>query len=536
MTTAVYARVSTQMQAEQQTIEQQISRLRQQVEQEGLTWESVQVFRDEGYSGGRLNRPGLNRLRGLVRQGEVSRVIVTAPDRLARKYVDQVLVLEEFKQFGCPVLFLERPMSDEPNDQLLLQIRGAVAEYERALIGERMRRGREMKYRAGLLVPWTKPPYGLRGAAENPRDPRHIYIEEAEAVHVREMFTWYSQPGHTLYDLAEHLHDLAIANPKGGAYWNKSSLQHLLRNPVYTGQVYAGRMRQRPTRRRRSALWAGGQVDQAQKRTAPEEWFLVATIPAIISQELFDQVQAKLQTNRAMASRNHKHHPYLLRALVSCGQCRLSCVGRNINDKYAYYSCGGKMKPHQTGRAARCPARAIPVGQLDDLVWDDLCQLVRQPELVAAALERAQGGEWLPQELQARRQRLRQAGQHLQGQRERLTDAYLHSVIPLDEYQQRRQHLEQQLHSLEAEAHQLQAQVIQQDELAAMTRSLSEFCQQVEQGLANASFDQKRQIVELLVERVVVTGDQVEIRYVIPTSPDSYHTRFCHLRSNYCTK
>jgi site-specific DNA recombinase len=237
-----------------------------------------------------------------------------------------------------------------------------------------------------------------------------------------------------------------------------------------------------------------------------------------------------------MASRNNKHHPYLLRALVSCGQCRLSCVGRNINDKYAYYSCGGKMKAHQTGRSERCPARAIRVDDLDELVWNDLCQLVREPELMAAALERAQGGEWLPQELQARRQRLRQAGQHLHGQQERLTDAYRHSVIPLDEYQQRRQQIERQLQALEAEAHQLQAQVIQQDQLAAMTRSLTDFCQRVEQGLANATFEQKRQIVELLIDRVVITGHQVEIRYVIPTSPDSYHTRFCHLRSTYCAK
>jgi site-specific DNA recombinase len=535
MTLAVYARVSTQMQAEQQTIEQQITRLRQQVEQEGLNWEQVQVFRDEGYSGGRVNRPGLNRLRGLVRQGEISRVLVTAPDRLARRYVDQVLVLDEFKQFACSVCFLERPMSDDPNDQLLLQIRGAVAEYERALIGERMRRGREMKYRAGLLVPWTIPPYGLRGRADNPRDPKNIYIEEAEANQVREMFTWYSHPGRTLYGLAEYLHDQGILNPKGQAYWNKSTIQHMLRNPVYTGKVYAGRMRQHPTQRRRSALDTGIPMAQCHKRTSPDEWFLVATIPAIISQELFDQVQAKLEKNREMSRRNNKSHDYLLRALVSCGQCRLGCVGRSADPTHAYYYCGGKARPHQTGHLERCPARAISVAQLDDLVWGDVCQLVAEPELVAAALERAQRGEWLPQELQSRRQNLRKSQQHLQNQQERLTEAYLNGVIPLPEYQQRRQKIEQQIQSSQLEGHKLQAQVIQQDELAAMTRSLTQFCQQIQQGLDGATFEQKRQIVELLIDRVVVTGDQVEIRYVIPTSPDSYHTRFCHLRSNYCS-
>ena len=114
------------------------------------------MFRDEGYSGSRLDRPGLDALRDAVRDGEVDVVGVLTPDRLARKYAYQVLLLEEFRRAGCAVAFLNRAISDDPGDQLLLQIQGAVAEYERALLGERFRRGKLQKARAGQFIGVTR--------------------------------------------------------------------------------------------------------------------------------------------------------------------------------------------------------------------------------------------------------------------------------------------------------------------------------------------------------------------------------------------
>ena len=160
MRAAVYVRVSTPKQVHQQTLEQQLERLRDHLREQGLTLEESLIFRDDGYSGSRLNRPGLDRLRDAIRERRIDQVVLTAPDRLARNYVHQVLLLEEFEQDGCQVKFLDRPMSQDPHDQLLLQIRGAVAEYERTLITKRMRRGRLAKLRAGILLPWTHAPYG----------------------------------------------------------------------------------------------------------------------------------------------------------------------------------------------------------------------------------------------------------------------------------------------------------------------------------------------------------------------------------------
>jgi site-specific DNA recombinase len=171
MRVAIYVRVSTQRQAQTQTIEQQMARLRAHVQEQGWILELEHIYRDEGYSGATLNRPGLDSLRDRAALAEFDVALITEPDRLARNYVHQMLVIDELERRGIQVEFLDRPMSDDPHDRLLLQIRGAVAEYERTQISDRMRRGRLMKYRTGRLLPWTRPPYGFRVDPERPRDP-----------------------------------------------------------------------------------------------------------------------------------------------------------------------------------------------------------------------------------------------------------------------------------------------------------------------------------------------------------------------------
>ncbi len=146
MRIAVYVRVSGHRQVQTQTIEQQLERLQAHSPTQGQSWQEVTIFRDDGYSGASLKRPGLDRLRDQVGRSAFDLLLITAPDRLARKYVHQMLLLEELERGGCRVEFVERPMSQDPHDQLLLQIRGAVAEYERTLIAERMRRGRQQQF------------------------------------------------------------------------------------------------------------------------------------------------------------------------------------------------------------------------------------------------------------------------------------------------------------------------------------------------------------------------------------------------------
>ena len=534
MRTVVYVRVSTSRQAQAQTIEQQLERLRAHLVAQECRLAEEDIFRDDGYSGSTLNRPGLDRLRDRAAAGEVERVFLTAPDRLARKYVHQVLLIEELQQHNCQVEFLEHPMSQDPNDQLLLQIRGAVAEYERTLIAERMRRGRLSKYRAGMLLPWTRPPYGYRLDPERPRDPAGVRAEEAEGAIVTEIFAKYLRDGVSLFQLARDLYEAGIPSPTGRKLWSTSSLRGILTNPAYTGQVFANRMKCRTPKIRRSATHPIGHPHPSEPLRPMEEWIAVATIPALVTQEQFNLAQAKLAQNKSFARRNNKAHQYLLRALVSCGVCQLSCFGRTLSKSACrYYVCAGKDRAIMGRLPEKCSSRYTPADQLEDLVWQDLCQLLLQPENITFCLERAQGGAWLPQELQARRENLRRGRLQLEGQLNRWTEAYLGGIIPLTEYQHRRTELEQRMASLDAQANLLVSQTDRQKELSGWTTSITDFCQRIQQSLVNATFEQKRQVVELLIDRVVVTGEEVEIRYVIPTSPDGEHTRFCQLRKDY---
>ena len=264
-----------------------------------------------------------------------------------------------------------------------------------------------------------------------------------------------------------------------------------------------------------------------------EDWIAVAPVPAVITQEQFDRVQDRLARNQQFARRNNTAHAYLLRALVSCGVCGLSCSGHCPSPGYCYYRCRGKLAAVYSHRDTICPSRHIPAAQLDALVWDDLCQVLTHPETIRLALERAHGGHWLPQELQARCETLRRGQAGLHRQVERLTEAYLAGVVGLGEYQRRRRDLEQRGHALAGQERQLGAQVDRQAELARLGLSMEEFCRRVSQGLKQASWEQKRQLIEWLVARVVVTDGEVEIRYVIPTSPAGEADHFCHLRSDY---
>ncbi len=272
MRIALYVRVSTQRQAHHQTSEQQLERLCAWCAEHAWEVHTDLIFRDDGCSGATLQRPGLDALRDAVAAARCDLVGLTAPDRLARNYVHQMVLLEEFERAGCHVEFLDRPMSQDPHNQLLLQIRGAVAEYERTLITERLRRGRLHKLQAGLLLPWTVPPYGYRFGVERPRAPAGVWVEPVEGVRVQALFARYLSPRSSLDGLAKWLRAQGAAPPMGKAIWHGSTVRGILKNPTYTGQVYAGRTSRRPCRERRSALQPLNPTTTAHVSLPPAVW------------------------------------------------------------------------------------------------------------------------------------------------------------------------------------------------------------------------------------------------------------------------
>jgi site-specific DNA recombinase len=533
MKVAAYVRVSTQRQAQTQTIEQQLELITAHCRAQGLELAPESLFQDDGYSGASFKRPGLERLRDLVVQEAFERILITAPDRLARNYVHQMLLLEELQRFGCQVEFLERPMSQDPHDQLLLQIRGAVAEYERTLISERMRRGRMAKLKAGTMLPWTTPVYGYRLSPDRPRDPQGLAIDEAQAAVVKEIYARYLQDGVSLYALARDLHRRQIKSPTGQEWWHLASLHNLLSNPAYMGEVYGARTRVQRSRQRVSALRPVGKQPVTSRPAPRENWVLVCQVPPIVTPEQFAQVQEKLRQNQKWSSRNNTARQYLLRALVSCGHCRLAAFARGGKSSYSYYVCNGRNAAVLSHRERCCQSRFIPATALDELVWDDLVEVLKHPEAIARAMERARSGAWLPQHLQTRRERLARGQKDLQTKQERWTVAYLNGVIELEEYRRRREEIEAQARALGNQLQEIDQQSAQQAELAGYAAGVTDFARRVASTIEQVTFEQKRQLVELLIDRVIVTDDQVEIRYVIPTSQAGEMFRFCQLRSDY---
>ena len=224
---------------------------------------------------------------------------------------------------------------------------------------------------------------------------------------------------------------------------------------------------------------------------------------------------------------------YLLRGLVSCGQCRLTCGGRTLHPGYHYYFCRGRTDALRLALGERCTARYAPAQALDELVWQDLCRVLREPALITYELERAQMGAWLPQALQARRQTLRDILAQLERQQARLLDLYLAEVIEREEFERRRKEVAQTQQGLTQQLRQLDAQAQQHVHVAALAQGIEAFGQRMQPTLDQLTFAQRRQLVAWLIDRVLVNDTQVESRSVVPTGPTGETTPFCHLRLDY---
>jgi site-specific DNA recombinase len=396
-----------------------------------------------------------------------------------------------------------------------------------------MRRGRQARLRSGQLLPWTRAPYGYRLHPERPRDPAAVQVDPVAAAVIQDLFTAYAAGGVTPHTLAAQLTARRVPTPTGKPVWRPTTIRQLLTNPAYKGEAASGRLRTTPAQRRWSALEPVGRG--VSTRAHPSKEWITVPVPALVAAEQFDLAQRRLAANRQSARRNTTH-PYLLRGLVSCGVCRLSCTGvtRLAGDtEYRYYRCHGKLALVSSGRPSRCPARFIPASQLDELVWADLCAVLEQPRLVAEALQRAHSGAWVPRELQRRQATLRSVQAGVARQRQRLLEAYLAEVIDLATFERQDRALAGQEADLLAREREVAAQGQRLVQVSATAQSTTQVLGQLRVGLGQADFEQRRQLVELLIDRVVVTDGQVEIRYVIPTTPDSTKTRFCHLRTDY---
>ena len=327
---AIYARVSSEQQAEAHTIQSQLAALRARVAAAGLPLPPEREFIDEGYSGSTLVRPGLERLRDVAALGGVECLYVHSPDRLARKYAYQVLLVEEFMRAGVEVIFLNRALTQSPEDELLLQVQGMVAEYERAKLLERSRRGRRHAAQAGSVSVLRNAPYGYHyiGKAEGGGVARYeIVLEEARVV--RQIFTWVGQERATLREVCRRLQQAGARTRQGKTVWDRATVWGMLQNRAYIGQALFGRTR--------SAPWQPGLRPQRGHQgpprrpvtpvaVPPEEWIRIP-VPALVDEALFAAAQEQLADNRQRARQSRHGARHLLQGLAVCARCGYAYYG-----------------------------------------------------------------------------------------------------------------------------------------------------------------------------------------------------------------
>lgn len=335
-TAALYARVSSQQQREHHTIDSQVAALQQYAAEQGYVVPEEWIFLDEGYSGALLLRPGLERLRDLVAQGQPEAVLIYAPDRLARKYAYQVLLVEEMGRCGVDVVFLKPPRGDSPEDELLLQFQGMIAEYERAQIAERSRRGKIYRARAGDVGVLSGAPYGYRYVRKSATTTPYYEIIESQAQVVRDIFRAYTREDYTIKGIADLLTERGIPTRTGKRCWDRSTIWGILRNPAYKGSAAFGKTRvaDRPTKLTRPARQCGGPSPRPAREERPKEEWITVPVPAIIDEITFALTAEQLERNKHFARRRTKE-PSLLQGLLVCRQCA-----------YSYYRTSTKTSKH----------------------------------------------------------------------------------------------------------------------------------------------------------------------------------------------
>src|SRR5215467_6179084 len=390
-TAANYARVSSDKQKEENTIASQTAALKEFAHNQDYDVPREWIFEDEGFSGASLVRPGLERVRDLAAEGQLEAVLVYAPDRPSRKYAYQILLIEEFARNGVETVFVKAPKSDTPEDQLLLQFQGMIAEYERAQILERSRRGKRHRARQGQVSVLSGAPYGYRYVRKSDETAAYYEVIEAEADVVRLIYQRYTVKHLSIGAITRLLNEQGVPTRKQSSRWERSTVWAVLRNPAYKGTACFGKTEIRPRQRVTRPLRMRGGIatrNSASHERPRKEWIEIP-VPAIVNEETFALAQELLTANKAHAPRR-TIEPGICQGMVSCSKCGYALYRtstRTSARKIYYYRCLGSDRWRYLNGPV-CNNRPIREELLDQVVWNEIVKLIENPRLIEEELNR----------------------------------------------------------------------------------------------------------------------------------------------------
>jgi site-specific DNA recombinase len=518
-TAAIYARVSTEDQVKNTSLRGQTEACREYAQQHGYT-----VIKEiaEDFSGARLDRPGLDDLRGMADRGDIGALVVFEADRLSRKVGHLLLIEEELSRRGVALLFVNgQEDTTSPEGRMFFTMRGAFGEFERTKIIERMRLGKLRMARQGKIVNNNYQPLGYRTV-----DGQYEIVEEEASV-VRLIFEWVVCDRLSTRALAMRLTQMGARTKLGNTHWSPPSLKNILDNPVYTGTAYWNRHKATVPKQRRTNEDAPRKNEKSSHAQRDSSEWIAIPCPAIISQELYDAAQRQLKLNRERSPRRTKR-TYLLRGLVKCGLCGNHYYAR-ANRGYAYYYCrasassGSPIKGHYTAAADKCPGRPLRGDGFEERIWKYIRNRVTDEEALLATFE--QRGQTQADEArrdQSALESLYAAEGKLKAEQNRMLDLYSQDIITLDQLQERLAQLRKKQESIDETKGEVTGRMESRRHAAATSEGLRAYCAAVREGMARAEalgpdtgMDYRREFLEMLDTSITIGETDIDIAGVI---------------------
>jgi len=523
---AIYARVSSDRQKENHTISSQLAALVEYADSHGYLVPPEWRFQDEGYSGATLLRPGLEALRDLAAAGHIEAALVHSPDRLSRKYAYQVLLAEELSRCGVELVFLKAPSGATPEDQLLVQFQGMIAEYERAQIAERSRRGKRHRAQQGSINVLSGAPYGYRYVKKSDASAAYYEVLESEAAVVRLVYETYTRQGLSINAIARLLNERQIPTRTETTRWERSTVWGLLRNPAYQGRACYGktelRPRQRITRplRQRNGL---ASRDSASHERPHQDWIEIA-VPALISEEMFALAQEQLEQNKLHSPRR-TIEPSLLQGMLVCERCGYglyrTSTQTSVRRLYYYRCIGSDAYRHLKG--AVCENPPVRQDQLDRVVWTEVVRLLEDPRIIQEELNRRLEAARNADPLKQRQEQLHRDRARLAKGMDRILIAYQEGLVSLDQLRCRMPELRRQDQAVQAELQSLETAAGDQTKYLRLVETLADFRARLRARADTLDVPEQQKVLRLLVKEILVGRETITIRHSIriPTSgPD----------------
>jgi site-specific DNA recombinase len=481
----LYARVSGDLQAKEGTIESQVLALKKQIAVAGHVL--VREYIDDGYAGARLDRPALDQMRKDVKTNVFDVIYFHDADRIAREVTIQNIIIEEILKHRKQLIINGRDYVKNPENKFTLTIFGAVAEFERAKIIERVTRGKQLRLAQGQLLGCGVHTFGYDYSRKTPTSPPQMIINEREAEIVRYLFDTYASEQIGLDRIAKRLEDMGAITKTGKKLWRRSFLKTVLRNETYLGVKYFNTMR--CIREYANPIYNIKHSTLKRINRSREEWIGVE-VPAIISRELFDRVQERLKDNRKRY--RNPRQAQLLSTLVRCG-----CCGGSV---YAYrrwarskrkgppcvlhsmaYKCNWRFRQQlhsKNSQISRCTNREIkgPLleGRVLAMVKDVMLDPAKLRERMDFFREDARAAELrLEKEVKAINGRL----EALHEQKRRIIDLYASGDLSRDGYVEKNRELDGMIETLNARNKELADNTVLLRKTGAIDTAIAQYCE-----------------------------------------------------------